>query len=73
MNKYWKKILWNEFGIKVKTVSLGLFEDKRYALYNWANCSSGSIKIFYDNKLYSEEDIEKLVYKLRKEKGEQNE
>ena len=68
--KYWKKILWNEFGIKIKTVSLGIFEEKLYALYNWTGCSAGAVKGFYDNKLYSERDIEKLVYKLRKEKNE---
>ena len=67
--KYWKKILWNEFGIKVKTIKLGSLGEVRYALYCWRGCSAGCAKLFYDEKLYSEKGIQDLVYKLRNEKS----
>lgn len=63
--KYWKKILWNEFGIKVKTVRLGLFGEVRYVLYHWHGSNAGCVKLFHDEKLYTENQIQDLVYKMR--------
>lgn len=64
-----KKILWHEYGIKVKTIrlhgNLGYWGDKYYLPYYIAGCSAGStVELFNERKVYG--SIESILEAAKK-------
>ena len=74
MNRYWKKKLWNEYGIKVKRIrhcynpftSWG-FVKENYIVYYWVGCLAGDLIDNFDIIFHSPKQIVEYLEKLKSE------
>lgn len=76
MSRYWKKKLWEEYGVKVKRIrcfynpftSYGCVTDN-YIVYYFSGCSAGSVIENYDRIFHSPEQIVEFLENEKKEKA----
>mgnify|MGYP003295556629 CR=1 FL=1 len=73
MTRYWKKKLWEEYGVIVKKIrhiynpftSWG-FSSKNYIVYYWIGCNAGSLLANYDIIFHEPEEIIKFLEEQKK-------
>lgn len=74
MTRYWKKKLWEEYGVIVKRIrhcynpfSSWGFLTKNYIVYYWVSSSAGSLLANYDIIFHSPEQIVEFLESQKKE------